>query len=692
MKNIEKYTVSFSVLSFMLAAQAHADQTVFNLGEIYVSAPQVNGTIQTGQHNDFGGTVISNASMFKFSKDTLDQAVSLVPGVVGANSGGSRNEKLIFVRGFDRFQVPLSIDGIRVYLPADNRLDFGRFLTADVAEVQVAKGYVSVLDGPGGMGGAINLVTRKPTKVVDGEMRAGTVNGRDGRFEAGSSYAYLGTRQQNYYLQASGNFLMSNGWVLPESYNPTVQQGAGLRDHSDTTDWRINLRAAITPNATDEYSISYIKQGGRKGAPIHVTDTLVNSTRYWDWPYWNIQNIYFLSNTAIGESSYIKTRAFYNTFDNALYSYDDRNLSSMSLGKAFQSYYADYALGGSIEAGHNFDKWDTLKASFHARRDHHNEWQTSFSTTAPCRANIVCSIEPQQTTVEDTYAAALENTVHITPFVDWVQGVSYNWRHLSRAEDYTSNAFVYYPLKDSDAIDWQTALVYRYADNAKVFANVSSRTRFPTIFDRFSSRFGGATSNPDLKSERATNYQIGWAPDLGPRAQLSMAVFYSDVKNAIQSVNIIYNGTAVTQSQNVGDGYNVGAEISTAYALTDDVQLGGNLTFLRRHIRSPATTLFQPTNVPGVTGFLYATWAATNQLSFTPSLELADNRWTSNTAGTAYYKVGAYQLVNFQAEYKFNPQFSVILGAKNLLDQNYQLVEGFPEMGRSFYANARVTF
>ena len=42
----------------------------------------------------------------------------------------------------------------RVYLPADNRLDFGRFLTADLSQVQVAKGYVSVLNGPGALGGA----------------------------------------------------------------------------------------------------------------------------------------------------------------------------------------------------------------------------------------------------------------------------------------------------------------------------------------------------------------------------------------------------------------------------------------------------------------------------------------------------------------------------------------------------------
>jgi iron complex outermembrane receptor protein len=56
---------------------------------------------------------------------------------------------------------------VRVYLPVDNRLDFSRFLTSDIAEIQIQKGYASVLDGPGGMGGAINLVSRKPVKPFE---------------------------------------------------------------------------------------------------------------------------------------------------------------------------------------------------------------------------------------------------------------------------------------------------------------------------------------------------------------------------------------------------------------------------------------------------------------------------------------------------------------------------------------------
>ena len=67
---------------------------------------------------------------------------------------------------FRPLPVPLYMDGVRIYLPADNRLDMNRFLTPDLAEIQVAKGYVSVLNGPGGEGGAINIVSAQADQGV----------------------------------------------------------------------------------------------------------------------------------------------------------------------------------------------------------------------------------------------------------------------------------------------------------------------------------------------------------------------------------------------------------------------------------------------------------------------------------------------------------------------------------------------
>jgi len=162
---------SVALTALMAGARAQDRNDVYQLGEIYVvGSPQ-------GGEAGIGGSTITREQTWTFEKKTLDEAVNLVPGVSSTlDSNGRRNESDIFVRGFGRWQVPLMIDGVRVYLPADNRLDFGRFLTNDIAEIQIQKGYVSVLDGPGGMGGAINLVTRKPVKPFEAELSSGATS------------------------------------------------------------------------------------------------------------------------------------------------------------------------------------------------------------------------------------------------------------------------------------------------------------------------------------------------------------------------------------------------------------------------------------------------------------------------------------------------------------------------------------
>src|SRR5690606_18003816 len=118
---------------------------------------------------------------------------------------------------------------------------------------------------------------------------------------------------------------------------------------------------------------------------------------------------------------------------------------------------------------------------------------------------------------------------------------------------------------------------------ARAWASVSSRTRFPTVFERFSSRFGGAVSNPALDAERATGFEIGGARALGG-AQIEAAAFYSALDDVIVAFPFIYDdcssGTcvpnAVTQSRNAGDGESYGAELSLALPVADTLTLGGN--------------------------------------------------------------------------------------------------------------------
>ena len=655
------------------SAQAAEPSSVFQLGELQVTA-------QDSQGQAIGGATVPGAELQKFQKETVDRALDLIPGTAASNSGGSRNEQLVYIRGFDRFQTTLSIDGVRVYLPADNRLDFGRFLTADLSEIQVSKGYVPVIDGPGGIGGAINLVTRKPSKPLEAEVRGGLSFDRDGSTNGYTASALIGVRRDIGYLQVSAARADRDHFALSDRFRPTPNENGGFRDNSDSEDWRVNVKAGLTPNATDEYSLNFTRQKGSKGAPYHTGDPIA-SQRYWDWPYWDIDSLYFLSSTRLAEAATLKLKAYYNTFDNGLYAYDDPAQTLQTKPKAFRSYYADEAYGGSAELNLATGAANSLKAALHWRRDDHVEWQDSYSPSF--------FREPKQKTVEDTWSAAVEDTLKLGPDVDLTGAVSYDWRDLKKAQDFASGALIDYRLADSDGWNGQAAAVWRAADGVRLHASVSSRQRFPTIFERFSSRFGGAVSNPDLKPERALNLEVGGAFELAGGWHVEGAVFHSDIDDAIVSVPFVFQGQNVSQSRNVGKGEYYGFEAAFSGDLGPTLRLGWNYTYLHRHLDDPNAAGLEPTGTPEHKLFVYADWKATPRLTVTPSLEAASSRWTVTSNGALYYRTGGYVTPALGAAWSVTPQIVLEAGVRNLFDANYQLVDGFPEQGRNYYLTAR---
>ncbi|MGO9484160.1 MAG: TonB-dependent receptor domain-containing protein [Rhodomicrobium sp.] len=689
------------------------------------TVPGTGGTAHVGMFslggiNLLGGTFITSDQTWYFAKQTLDEALSLAPGTNSSDGGSSRNERLIYVRGFDREQVPLMIDGVRVYMPYDNRLDFSDFVTPDIAEIQIAKGYVSVLDGPGAIGGAINLVTKRPTKELEIEAGSSITLAGNGAYEGFSSYGSVGTRQKYWYMLVTGTIYDRNGWMLSQDWQPgapagatvNTNQGPGWRDDSQKEDWRVSAKVGITPNATDEYTLSVIHQDSSKGAPEAVYTWPGNSRRYWDWPDRNLTNIYENTTTRIGDASYVNTKAFYMLYNDSLYSYNNSSLDTMSYGYAFKSYYNDSAYGANVEGGTDLTKWDTLKAAFFYRRDIHNEYEDMFAKACPGAAPSC--VEPTLTDIQDTYSAALENTFHLTKRIDLVAGASYDWRVLDQAEGFAlgnvgyglaSNDTYRYPLSTLDAFNWQSALTYRYSDDAKVYASVSDRTRFPTIFELYSLRFDTQLPNPNLVPEKATNYEIGWAGKLW-NANLSTAVFYSDVTNFIENVYTnVYNpylnplNQWVTQSQNIGNGHFIGWEGSADFPVTSSLAAGGNITLIRRDIVDPHDPNFELTGVPDAKGIFYVKWHPTGGLTITPNVELASTRWTSygvtpsvGEPYSVYYQLGAYTLINLSAEYEFRPGVTMNFVAHNLTDLNYSLTDGYPEPGRSFTIGMKMKF
>ncbi len=677
-----------------------ADKDVYTLGELVVTA-------KTAAGETVGGAVIDGDTLQAYDKQTVDQALALMPGTNASNTGGSRNERLVYVRGFDRFQTTISIDGVRIFLPADNRIDFARFLTADLSEIQVSKGYVSVLDGPGGLGGAINLVTVKPSEPFEAEGQAAMTFDRKGGKDGYLLSARIGGKVGNFYWQASGADNRRDHFTLSDNFKPTALEDGGVRDHSNSTDWRYNLKVGWQPNDTDEYSINYTKSAGQKNAPYSVSDAA--NARFWSWPYWNLDSVAFLSRTQFGDSMTLKTRLYRNGFDNLLSAFDSAAQTTQSLPRAFNSYYNDRATGGNVELDWAINPTSRLKGVFYVRQDVHHEHQDGFTRTPATGSPSVNSLyrEPIQTDDERTYSAAAEYSTALNDRLDLVVGASYDWTDLREANDVNvvvtgstiatsviSFLPVNYPLRDNHAFNGQAALTWKVSDDTRLHASISDRSRFPTIFERFSSRMGTAIPNPNVDPERATNYEVGGDTKLGANTTLSGAVFYSDVRDALIQIPVVVPGFGtVNQTKNAGDGTYYGFEASLAQAVNSTFDWGGNLTYIHRKLTDPTNAAFRPQGVPDWKAFAYANWRPLPKLTVRPNLEYADQRWTVTTATPlAYYKTGSYLLVNLSADYDLTDKLRLTVAGQNLGDRNYQLTDGFPEAGRTFYLAIRARY
>jgi iron complex outermembrane receptor protein len=278
----------------------------------------------------------------------------------------------------------------------------------------------------------------------------------------------------------------------------------------------------------------------------------------------------------------------------------------------------------------------------------------------------------------------------VTPAVDLVGGIGFEKYEVTKAQSFTAARGLFeLPRGGADSFNWQTALIWRYDTAAEVFASVSDRSRFPVLFELYSTRFGTATPNPDLGPERATNVELGWKGRMRG-VRLEGSVFYSSVRDLIQTVVL---PDTTTQTQNVGDGEFYGFEVAIDAPIGSTMTVGGNYTALSKTIRDALLPNLRPTGTPAHKAFLFAAWRPIQKLTITPSLDLAGDRWSDVNPAPAfpYVRTGAYSLFDVSAQYSLVRNFDVVVGFKNLTDDNYSLAWGFPQAGRSFYVKTRVS-
>ena len=650
----------------------------FSLGEILISAPQ-------DEKLSTGASVIDLEQIRLNDRETVGRALELAPGVNLGYIGG-RAEQVVFVRGFDRLQVPVYIDGIPTYVPYDGNIDLGRFTTYDLSRIQVDKGFASLLYGPNTLGGAINLVTRRPVDAFEGEVGGGLELTDDGDTNAYRSYANLGSNQGNWWMQGGVSYVDYDYTMLPDDFEPTnSQQGKGRRENSNHRDSKFSFKLGFTPNETDEYVLGYVQQDGRKGQPTYAGDLPATGqrARWWEWPQWDKTSLFVATNTRFGEHG-LKTRVYHDTFKNSLESYAYRNGVVGALQSGFPSKYDDETTGFSVEGDLALSEANRLGIAYHFKDDIHRSRDGA---------------NPQTYFRDQTQSIALEDTLRLNEIFSVVGGVSYNYRKSLDAENYGTNtsspsrATLYdEPTGDDDAVNAQlglfanTAPLFDIDNQGQLRLTVSRKSRFATIKDRYSTRFGTVIPSPDLKSERATHYEFGYSGALTRQWSLDAAVFLANIEDSIQQVTVpAQTGCAAPcgQYQNIAKARNQGVEFGLNGDL-GDWQLAANYTWLDRENRSNPN--LHPTDTPRHSLFGSASWQL-GAWKHTGSVEAASSRYSTSDG---LQMADGYAVYNLKTGYRFSNDVLIEGGVRNLFDRLYELSEGYPEVGRNYFVQFNV--
>lgn len=646
---------------------AYADN-VFTLGQI-----EVIGENST----DLSTSRIEQSDLQRNNQIRVSDVAKSTPGVFLERSGG-RNEHNLLVRGFNARRVPVFIDGIPVYVPYDGNMDVGRFTTFDLSRIDISKGASSVLYGANTLGGAVNLITQKPTKELEGTIGYGFSHGKSGNTGTNQTYFNLGTKQELFYAQLSGSFLEKQGAQLSHHYQQMNSKGddGGRAENSIQRDKKLSLKMAFTPNKSDEYALVLSTQKGNKQSPLYSGKD--GSGRYWRWPMWDKDSMYFLSHTEFdAHNLYLNTKVFYDSFKNDLRSFDDETFTKQTKKYAFSSFYRDYSYGAGFDLGGDLTTKDSLKFSAIVKYDVHRAHNNN---------------DPIEVDKDRTYSFGLENSYAFTEQTKLVTGVSYDYRQSNRAEQYEkkckktgkNNAICPFDIGNKQALNYQVKLIHNFDKNDEFSLSFAKKTRFATMKERYSRRFGRTEPNPFLSPETAYHYEASYMRTFGDWLRLDGALFYSEVKDAIDTVAITHS---VSQEQNVGKEIFRGAELAASIFATDNLTLGANYTYTQAKNKTKNIIV---TDIPKHKFFAYVDWRILPSVALYISQEAEHGRYYLDDAKTV--KLSGFGNTNAKVIYNVTKQLSLEAGVSNIFDKNYYYQAGYPEEGRLFFSNMRYQF
>jgi outer membrane cobalamin receptor len=623
---------------------------VYTLGEVVISGQgegvQASETIHTVTAED----IRNNGAR------TLDQAISLLPGV-NVRTGGEGIPR-IDIRGFRTRHVVLLLDGIPMNSAFDQQFDPTIIPTDNIAEIKLTAGASSILYGQGGLGGVINIITKKGTAGVQG-MVAG---------ETGDHAPYLArgsisgaTDRFNYFL--SGSRARVDGYPLSDNFRPTSEQGMGYRKNSDKDKNNFFGSIGFTPNKDLALGLTFnYVQGsfGKPGSAINDPfDPFAAPPKYARVDDYSGALVQLAADYALTDRLNLRGWAFINRHEERNNQYDNGNFNSFNLSTgSFQEHVKTSVKGITLQPRYNMGNAGVLSFSLAAEGDN---WENSGPLTvapdsfSPLAADKSLAI----------YSAGLEYEFSPIPGVGLVAGYGHylQTRNELREDNYTLLAGASYDI----------------SRETRLKSSFKRNIRFPSLGDLYDPSQG----NSQLTAERSYSYEAGVEQKLPQNSTAGLTGFYTVANNLIQ------NDQAVGKNTNLAEVRFAGVELSAATQFVNRLLLRASYAYLYSEDRSRAGRE-QQQYTPGDKATFDGKYDFDSGFSPYLSLLHVGNQYfytKNNITPVQKAKLSNYTLVNVKLSQRLSDnRVTIYAGVDNLFDENIETSYGFPRAGRFIYA------
>ena len=229
---------------------------------------------------------------------------------------------------------------------------------------------------------------------------------------------------------------------------------------------------------------------------------------------------------------------------------------------------------------------------------------------------------------------------------------------------------------------------YLIADRYKIFVNVSSAYRVPSLYQLFS-QFG----NLNLEPETSVTYEAGFDFNFTGKLNLSLAYFKRDIDNVIDFGQVRTGVFGYINQNNQKDN---GFEIELGFKPSSSINLNAFYAYVDGEVTTPASTTFNLFRRPKNSVGLNAGYDISEQFSLNLIYKFTDKRedryFDNSTFKSITAVMDSYNMVDLYAQYKPAGRLTLFTDVKNILNEQYVDFSGYSTKGLNFNAGFRLDF